>query len=160
MDLDLITSTLKKGSEKLALQNAAQKNAALTAVAAALDKNRSSIISANQKDITAGRTAGMAESLIDRLTLTESRINCVIDSLKLIISQTDPVGEEIAGWTTPTGLTIRQVRVPLGVAAIIYESRPNVTVDAFSLAYKSGNAILLRGSSSAYNSNKEIVHFM
>ena len=160
MDLDLITSTLKKGSEKLALQNAAQKNAALTAVAAALDKNRSSIISANQKDITAGRTAGMSESLIDRLTLTESRINCVIDSLKLIISQTDPVGEEIAGWTTPNGLTIRQVRVPLGVAAIIYESRPNVTVDAFSLAYKSGNAILLRGSSSAYNSNKEIVRII
>jgi len=160
MNIDTITASLKAGSEKLALQTAAQKNVALTAVAAALDKNRSAIIAANQKDIAAGRAAGMSESLIDRLTLTDARINGVIDSLKLIISQTDPIGEETAGWKTPNGLTIRQVRVPLGVVAIIYESRPNVTVDAFSLAYKSGNSILLRGSSSAYNSNKEIVRII
>jgi len=160
MDIDKVTSSLKNGSEKLALQTAAQKNVALTAVAEALDKNRNAIIAANQKDIDAGRAAGMSESLIDRLTLTDARINGVIDSLKLIISQTDPIGEETAGWKTPNGLTIRQVRVPLGVVAIIYESRPNVTVDAFSLAYKSGNSILLRGSSSAYNSNKEIVQII
>ena len=77
--------------------------------------------------------------------------------MRLVIAQTDPVGEEVAGWKTPNGLNIRQVRVPLGVVAIIYENRPNVTVDAFSLAYKSGNAILLRGSSSSYKSNVEIV---
>lgn len=160
MDLDKITASLRQGSNKLALQNAAQKNAALSVVAEALNKNRDAIIQANQKDISAGRSSGMSESLIDRLTLTESRIDGVIDSLKLIISQTDPIGEEVAGWQTPNGLNIRQVRVPLGVVAIIYESRPNVTVDAFSLAYKSGNSILLRGSSSAYNSNKAIVEII
>lgn len=157
MNLDEITSSLRKGSEKLALQTAAEKNVALTAVAAALDKNRTTILAANKKDIDAARTNGVSESIIDRLTLNDSRINGIIDSLKLIISQTDPVGEEVGGWKTPNGLTIRQVRVPLGVVAIIYENRPNVTVDAFSLAYKSGNAILLRGSSSSYTSNVEIV---
>lgn len=144
-------------SQKLALQNACQKNAALEAVAAALDKNRASIIAANRADIDAARAAGMSESIIDRLLLDDKRIDGIVDSLRLVIAQTDPVGEEVAGWKTPNGLNIRQVRVPLGVVAIIYENRPNVTVDAFSLAYKSGNAILLRGSSSSYKSNVEIV---
>lgn len=157
MDITTISKTLRIGSEKLALQTASQKNAALTAVAQALDKNRTQIIEANNLDIDAGRKAGMSESLIDRLSLNDSRLDGIIESIKLIINQTDPIGEEIAGWKTPNGLSIRQVRVPLGVVAIIYENRPNVTVDAFSLAYKSANAILLRGSASAYNSNKEIV---
>jgi len=160
MDIKSITDNLRKGSEKLAVQTAAQKNAALLAVAAALDKNRASIITENKKDVEAGRAGGMTESLLDRLTLTDSRLDGIIDSIKTIINQTDPIGEEVAGWTTPNGMLIRQVRVPLGVAAIIYESRPNVTVDAFSLAYKSANAILLRGSSSAYRSNKEIVRII
>ena len=160
MDIKAITDNLRKGSEKLAVQTAAQKNAALLAVAAALDKNRASIITENKKDLEAGRAGGMTESLLDRLTLTDSRLDGIIDSIKTIINQTDPIGEEVAGWTTPNGMLIRQVRVPLGVAAIIYESRPNVTVDAFSLAYKSANAILLRGSSSAYRSNKEIVRII
>ena len=157
MDLDLICSSLKKGSEKLALQTAAQKNAALEAVAVALDKNRATIIEANKIDIEKGRASGMSESLIDRLALDDKRIDGIISSLRIVIGQTDPVGEEIAGWKTPNGLSIRQVRVPLGVVSIIYESRPNVTVDVFCLAYKSGNSILLRGSASAYNSNKAIV---
>ncbi len=157
MDLKKTTDSLRAASQKLALQNASEKNAALNAVTQALDKNRSSIISANEADIKAARAAGISESIIDRLMLNDKRIDGIIDSLRIVISQTDPVGEEVAGWKTPNGMTIRQVRVPLGVVAIIYESRPNVTVDAFSLAYKSGNAILLRGSSSAYNSNKEIV---
>ena len=157
MDLDLICSSLKKGSEKLALQTAAQKNAALEAVAVALDKNRATIIEANKIDIEKGRASGMSESLIDRLALDDKRIDGIISSLRIVIGQTDPVGEEISGWKTPNGLSIRQVRVPLGVVSIIYESRPNVTVDVFCLAYKSGNSILLRGSASAYNSNKAIV---
>ncbi|MCR4579264.1 MAG: glutamate-5-semialdehyde dehydrogenase [Treponema sp.] len=157
MDLQSICKNLRAGSQKLALQNATTKNAALTAVANALDKNRASILKANQIDIENGRSSGMSESLIDRLTLNDKRIDGIIESLRIVIAQTDPVGEEIAGWKTPNGMNIRQVRVPLGVVAIIYESRPNVTVDAFCLAYKSGNSILLRGSSSAYNSNKEIV---
>ncbi|MBO4705915.1 MAG: glutamate-5-semialdehyde dehydrogenase [Spirochaetaceae bacterium] len=157
MDLKKITDSLRAASQKLALQNAGVKNAALCAVAEALDKNRASIIAANDKDVAAARAAGISESIIDRLMLNDKRIDGIIDSLRIVIGQTDPVGEEVAGWKTPNGMTIRQVRVPLGVVAIIYENRPNVTVDAFSLAYKSGNAILLRGSSSSYKSNVEIV---
>ncbi len=157
MDLKATTDSLRAASQKLALQNASEKNVALAAVADALDKNRASIIEANKADIDAARAAGMSESIIDRLLLNDKRIDGIIESLRLVIGQTDPVGEEIAGWKTPNGMTIRQVRVPLGVVAIIYENRPNVTVDAFSLAYKSGNAILLRGSSSSYKSNVEIV---
>ena len=157
MDIKKITDSLRSASQKLALQNASEKNRALAAVADALDKNRASIISANKADIDAARVAGMSESIIDRLLLNDKRIDGIIESLRLVIGQTDPVGEEVAGWKTPNGMTIRQVRVPLGVVAIIYENRPNVTVDAFSLAYKSGNAILLRGSSSSYKSNVEIV---
>mgnify|MGYP004532537877 CR=1 FL=1 len=160
MDINSITDELKKGSEKLALQNACQKNLALQAVAEAINKNRQKILSANKIDIENAKKEGIKESLIDRLSLDEKRIDSILESMKIVISQTDPIGEEIAGWKTPNGLTIRQVRVPLGVVAIIYESRPNVTVDAFCLAYKSGNSILLRGSSSAYNSNKAIVEII
>ena len=157
MDIKKITDSLRTASQKLALQNASIKNAALEAVALALDKNRASIIAANKADVEAARAGGISESIIDRLLLNDKRIDGIIESLRLVIGQTDPVGEEVAGWKTPNGMTIRQVRVPLGVVAIIYENRPNVTVDAFSLAYKSGNAILLRGSSSSYKSNVEIV---
>lgn len=157
MNLEEKYISLRKGSEQLALQTAQQKNAVLESVAQALDKNRSEILNANEQDINNARANGTKESLIDRLMLNNKRIDGIISSLRIVIAQTDPVGEEVAGWKTPNGLTIRQVRVPLGVMAIIYESRPNVTVDAFCLAYKSGNAILLRGSSSAYNSNKAIV---
>lgn len=160
MDIQKITSSLHIAGQELAGQNADKKNKALLAVAQALDANRESIICANLKDIENGRGSGMSDSLIDRLTLNNQRIDGIIESLKNVIGQTDPIGEEVAGWKTPNGLNIRQVRVPLGLVSIIYESRPNVTVDAFSLAYKSGNAILLRGSSSAYNSNKEIVRII
>lgn len=160
MNLDLICNNLRKGSEQLALQTANEKNIALENVAVALDKNREKIIEANQKDINCARENGIKESLIDRLMLDNKRIDGIIDSLRIVIAQTDPVGEEVAGWKTPNGMNIRQVRVPMGVVAIIYESRPNVTVDAFCLAYKSGNSILLRGSSSAYNSNKAIVEII
>ena len=157
MDIKKTSSSLRSASQKLALQNACDKNAALSAVALALDKNRTSIIAANEIDVNQARKNRLSESIIDRLLLDNKRIDGIISSLRDVIAQTDPVGEEITGWKTPNGLNIRQVRVPLGVVAIIYENRPNVTVDAFSLAYKSGNAILLRGSSSSYNSNKEIV---
>ena len=157
MDITKVCTSLRTASQKLALQNASQKNAALEAVAVALDKNRDSIIAANKDDLDAGIAAGMSESILDRLMLDQKRINGIIASLREVIAQTDPIGEELGGWKTPNGLNIRQVRVPLGVVAIIYENRPNVTVDAFSLAYKSGNAILLRGSSSSYKSNVQIV---
>ena len=157
MNLELSYKTLKEGSQKLALQNATQKNNALKAVAQALDKNRKSIIDANKIDIENAQKKGVPDSIIDRLLLNDKRIDGIIESLNIVIAQTDPIGDEIAGWKTPNGMSIRQVRVPLGIVGIIYENRPNVTVDAFCLAYKSGNSILLRGSSSSYVSNKEIV---
>ena len=157
MNLESSYKTLKEGSQKLALQNATQKNNALKAVAKALDKNRKSIINANKIDIENAQKKGVPDSIIDRLLLNDKRIDGIIESLNIVIAQTDPIGDEIAGWKTPNGMSIRQVRVPLGIVGIIYENRPNVTVDAFCLAYKSGNSILLRGSSSSYVSNKEIV---
>ena len=157
MDISAISDKLRAGSNILALQTAAQKNIALSAVISSINKNRAAILAANAEDVALARSKGTSEALVDRLSLNDKRIDGLIDSIKIIISQTDPIGEEVAGWKTPAGMTIRQVRVPLGVVAIIYESRPNVTVDAFALAYKSGNAILLRGSSSALKSNKAIV---
>ncbi len=157
MDIDSICSNLKKGARKLALQTAAQKNRALEAVAYSVDKNRENIIAANRLDVERAEAAGMKAALVERLLLDNARVNGILDGMKTVIAQTDPVGEEVAGWKTPNGMTIRQIRVPLGIAAIIYESRPNVTADAFCLAYKSGNAILLRGSSSAAESNRALV---
>lgn len=157
MDLNSICANLREASQKLSLQSAEQKNISLSAVCSSIEKNKSLILEANAVDVKNARSKGMSESLVERLSLDDKKINSIIDSIKIIINQNDPVGEEVAGWKTPKGLTIRQVRVPLGVVAIIYESRPNVTVDAFALAYKSGNSILLRGSSSAINSNKALV---
>ncbi len=157
MDIDSICRKLKNASETLALQTAEQKNEALQCVASAIQKNRSEILKANGLDVQNARSKGMSESLVERLALDDKKIDSILASFEQIIGQTDPVGEETAGWKTPSGMTIRQVRVPLGVVAIIYESRPNVTADAFSLAYKSGNSILLRGSSSAVNSNLALV---
>lgn len=148
---------LRSAQSALALHTAAQKNRALQCVAAAIDKNRDKIIAANSVDVVAARSRGMSEALLERMLLDGKRIDGIISSMGVVIAQADPVGEVTGGWNTPGGLAIKQVRVPLGVVAIIYESRPNVTVDAFCLAYKSGNAILLRGSSSALNSNRAIV---
>lgn len=157
MNLEEMYESLRDGSRKLAVQNATEKNIALQSVINSIEKHRAKIIEANKIDVQKAREKGTSEALIDRLSLDDKKINGILDSVRVIIQQTDPVGEEIAGWKTPNGISIKQVRVPIGVIAIIYESRPNVTVDAFALAYKSGNAILLRGSSSAINSNKAIV---
>lgn len=156
-DIVSLCKSLRQGAGILASFSAEEKNRGLLAVAAALDAGRQEILAANELDVQRAIAEGMKDSLVDRLLLTSSRIDGIIDSIHIVIQQTDPVGQVVAGWTTPNGLQIRQQRVPLGVAAIIYESRPNVTVDAFALAYKSGNSILLRGSSSALNSNKALV---
>jgi len=157
MNLTEITKTLRAGTNALALQTAAQKNKALEAVVESIRNNKAAILAANFIDVNRARESGMTESLVDRLSLDDKKISGIIESINQVIAQTDPIGEEVAGWKTPNGLSIRQVRVPVGVVAIIYESRPNVTADAFCLSYKSGNAILLRGSSSALNSNRAIV---
>lgn len=156
MDITRICKSLHTGADTLSLHTAAQKNQALAFVASSIDKNRNAILAANKLDMDASRAKGTSEALLERLMLDSKRIDGIIDSLNVVIAQNDPIGEVAAGWDTPKGLSIKQVRVPLGVVAIIYESRPNVTVDAFCLAYKSGNAILLRGSSGALNSNKAL----
>lgn len=157
MDLSQVFVSLRSGANKLSQLNASQKNLGLLSAASSIDKNRKSILDANAIDVELSRQKGVSESLVDRLALDDKRIDGIIESIKIVAQSEDPIGSEIAGWKTPEGLSIRQVRVPLGVAAIIYESRPNVTADAFALAYKSGNSILLRGSSSALNSNRAIV---
>ncbi|MBQ7158752.1 MAG: glutamate-5-semialdehyde dehydrogenase [Treponema sp.] len=157
MTIPEICKKLHTAQADLALHTAAQKNHALSCVAEAIDKNRDAIIAANKADLDAARAKGMSEALLERLMLDAKRIDGIISSMGVVIAQSDPIGEVTGGWDTPTGLSIKQVRVPLGVVAIIYESRPNVTVDAFCLAYKSGNAILLRGSSSALNSNRALI---
>ncbi|EOM76426.1 gamma-glutamyl phosphate reductase [Rhodococcus rhodnii LMG 5362] len=138
----------------------AEKNAALHAAADALLASADAILTANAADIDAARAAGTEESLLDRLRLTAARIDGIASGLRQVAGLADPVGEVVRGSTLPNGLQLRQVRVPLGVLGMVYEARPNVTVDAFGLALKSGNAALLRGSSSAAHSNAELVRVL
>ena len=152
-----IFKSLRNSSVLLANLTAQEKNSALESVIASLKDCTIAILQANEKDVAEARKKGMKESLVDRLSLNAERLGAIADSIRIIISQKDPIGEITSGWKTERGLEIKQIRVPIGVASIIYESRPNVTVDAFALAWKSGNSILLRGSSSAINSNKAIV---
>lgn len=134
-----------------------QKNAVLLAAADALVARSAEILAANDRDIAAGRERGMDESLIDRLRLTADRIEGIAGGLRQVADLPDPVGDVVRGSRRPNGLEMRQVRVPLGVMGMVYEARPNVTVDAFGLALKSGNVPLLRGSKSAVHSNTALV---
>lgn len=156
MDLEQICGGLKSAASTLALQNASQKNAALKSVIDSINKNRAAILKANKIDVDNARKNGTSEPLIDRLSLNDARLDSICQGVQIVIDREDPIGKVEGGWESPKGLQIKRVRVPLGVVCIIYESRPNVTVDAFCLAYKSGNAILLRGSSAALESNKAI----
>ena len=155
--LNSIFVSLKKAQAELAEQNRANKDKALAAAAAEIDKDRKSILLANERDVEQARKSGMKESLVDRLFLNDKRIDGIIEGIDVVIRQEDPIGKVQAGWTLPNGLKIEKVTVPIGVAAIIYESRPNVTADCAALAYKAGCSILLRGSSSALESNKALV---
>ena len=136
----------------LATLQGAAKNCALTEMAGCLRQQVSRILEANSRDLLAGEAAGMSRALMDRLRLTPERVEAMARGVEQVRDLPDPVGEE-EGWTRPNGLAIRRVRVPLGVVAMIYEARPNVTVESATLAFKSGNACLLRGSTSAAHSN-------
>ncbi|MFD9034967.1 glutamate-5-semialdehyde dehydrogenase [Streptomyces sp. NPDC059567] len=135
----------------------AAKDDALLAIADALEVRAAEIVEANAEDVARAREAGTSESIIDRLTLTPERVRAIAADVRDVAALPDPVGEVVRGSTLPNGIDLRQVRVPLGVVGIIYEARPNVTVDAAALCLKSGNAVLLRGSSSAYASNTALV---
>ena len=150
----------KVASRELALLKTERKNAVLQRLAELLLKNAPAIIEANTVDVNAARKSGMKEPLVDRLSLDDKKIKGMADGLKMMADLNDPVGGGNKFWVRPNGLQIMQTRVPFGVIAIIYESRPNVTVDTFGLALKSGNSILLRGSRSAINSNKELVRLI
>ncbi|MEV8522885.1 glutamate-5-semialdehyde dehydrogenase [Streptomyces sp. NPDC052000] len=138
----------------------AVKDEVLLAIADALEVRTSEIVEANALDIAKAREAGTSETVIDRLTLTPERIRAIASDVRDVAALPDPIGEVVRGSTLPNGIDLRQVRVPLGVVGIIYEARPNVTVDAAALCLKSGNAVLLRGSSSAYASNTALVRVL
>lgn len=150
----------KEASRKVALLSTQAKDKALGAVAQILQENTEGILAENRKDAAAARESGMKESLVDRLELNEKKMAGIVEEVRGVMALPDPVGSSEAAWVRPNGLRITQVRVPFGVIGIIYESRPNVTVDTFALALKSGNAILLRGSRSAINTNIELVRLM
>ena len=150
----------KDVAQALANASTEDKNRILNDAAAALEARASDIMAANERDIRAGREAGLSEALIDRLALTPERVKGIADGLRQVASLPDPVGDIVAGRTLANGLRIRQVRVPLGVMGMVYEARPNVTVDAFGLALKSGNVALLRGSQSAWHSNSQLVEIV
>ncbi|GII26106.1 glutamate-5-semialdehyde dehydrogenase [Planosporangium mesophilum] len=147
----------KAASAVLATATRAAKDAALRAMADALVRRTPEILAANEGDLAAGRDAGMSAALLDRLSLNEYRLEGMAGGLRKVADLPDPVGEVVRGSTLPNGLELRQVRVPLGVVGIVYEARPNVTADAAGLCLKAGNAVLLRGSSSAARSNAAIV---
>ncbi|MDR2786226.1 MAG: glutamate-5-semialdehyde dehydrogenase [Treponema sp.] len=155
--LDSVFESLRAAQAELALQNREKKDRALNGVAGAIDAGRKAILAANGADLERARKDGMKDALLDRLLLDEKRIDGIIEGIATVARQDDPIGRIRAGWTLPNGLLVEQITVPLGVAAIIYESRPNVTADAFSLAYKAGCAILLRGSQAARESNRALV---
>ncbi|WP_413809510.1 glutamate-5-semialdehyde dehydrogenase [Streptomyces sp. OE57] len=135
----------------------AVKDDALLAMADALEVRTKEIVEANATDVERAREAGTSDAIVDRLTLTPERVRAIASDVRDVIALPDPVGEVVRGSTLPNGIDLRQVRVPLGVVGIIYEARPNVTVDAAALCLKSGNAVLLRGSSSASHSNAALV---
>ncbi|WKA54695.1 glutamate-5-semialdehyde dehydrogenase [Planococcus shixiaomingii] len=147
----------KAAASELANMTTQQKNAALHLISTELLLEQEFLMAQNSKDLAAGKDAGMSESLLDRLKLGMPRINDMAAALIQLAELSDPVGEVLEEWERPNGLAISTVRVPLGVVGMIYEARPNVTVDASSLCLKTGNAVLLRGSSTAIHSNKALV---
>ena len=150
----------KIAARTLATAGTARKNNALQAIAKALDENRAKIQAANDKDIAAAKESGMKTAMLDRLTLGDRRIDDMIAGVEQVIALDDPVGEFLSMQTRPNGLTIGQKRVPLGVVAMIYESRPNVTVDAACLCLKAGNAVILRGGKEAIHTNSALAQTM
>src|SRR3954449_3840627 len=143
----------RAASRRLAALPTAEKDAALHRTADALEARTAEVLEANARDLEAGREAGLSAALIDRLTLDEERVAAIAAQVRDIAALPDPVGEVLDGFRLPNGLDVSKVRTPLGVVAVVYEARPNVTIDAAALCLKSGNAIVLRGSSSAAHSN-------
>ena len=156
MELTELGKRAKAAASRLAILPTVKKNAALEAVADKLVEHYEDILAANELDIIAAKENGMSEALIDRLMLNEARVYAMADGIRQVASLKDPVGEVLSMTNRPNGLMIGKKRVPLGVIGMIYESRPNVTADAFCLCFKTGNAVILRGGSDAIHSNLAI----
>ncbi len=154
--IEEICKKAKAASSQLAQTSTEQRNNALCKMADSLERNCTKILEANQKDVKAARARGVKEALIDRLILDKRRVISMASTLREVAEMRDPLNEIVKTWTRPNGLIIGQLRVPLGVIGIIYESRPDVTSEASGLCIKSGNAIILRGGSDAINSNMAI----
>ena len=150
----------KNAARALSVAGTARKNAALEAVARAILARQGDILAANAADLAAGREAGLRPALLDRLALDEGRLNGIVEGVRQVAALPDPIGEVTKMGTRPNGLVIGRRRVPLGVIGIIYEARPNVTVDAAALCLKSGNAVILRGGKEAFRSNQAFVAVM
>lgn len=146
----------REAAAELAYATAERKHAALIAAADAVWARRQQILDANVEDLAFGAAKGLSPAMMDRLKLDEGRLRGIVDGLRAVAAQKDPVGEVIAQWDMPSGLNIRRVRTPLGVVGVIYESRPNVTADAGALCLKSGNAVILRGGSESFHSSSAI----
>jgi glutamate-5-semialdehyde dehydrogenase len=147
----------KKAARSMALLSQAEKDKALAAIGERLLADEQAILQANEQDLARAQADGQPDSYLDRLRLTPARVRDLVDGLEQLIKLDDPVGQVIDSWTRPNGLLIEQVRVPLGVIGMVYEARPNVTIDAAAIALKTGNAIVLRGSHSAVHSNLALV---
>ena len=162
-DLDNISALMtdigtraRTAATALASASAERKHAALIGAAEAVWKNRAGILEANARDLEYGRDKGLSDAMMDRLMLDESRIQGMVDGLRSVAEQPDPVGAVMEEWDRPSGLHIQRVRTPLGVIGVIYESRPNVTADAGALCLKAGNAVILRGGSESFHSSQAI----
>ncbi|MCP9000793.1 glutamate-5-semialdehyde dehydrogenase [Pseudarthrobacter sp. RMG13] len=155
-----IADRSRQAARQMAAANRARKDSGLRAIGAALLTRKDFILSANAKDVAAGKANGTSAALLDRLTLTESRIDGLVASLENLASLPDPVGNVVRGQTLPNGLRLRQINVPMGVVAAIYEARPNVTVDIAGLGLKSGNAVILRGGTAAAFTNEALVQIL
>ena len=146
----------RKAASVLAHTATEKKNAALAAAAEAIDAQRADILAANAKDVETAKAGGMSDAFLDRLLLTDARLDGIIEALETVAGLPDPVGTVIANWQRPNGLDISRVRTPLGVIGVIFESRPNVTADAGALCLKAGNAVILRGGSDSFHSSRAI----
>lgn len=155
-----IADRSRHAARRMAQANRAWKDRALRSVGAALQESTQAILAANAKDVAAGKANGTSAAMLDRLTLTEARIDGLVAALENLANLPDPVGNVVRGQTLPNGLRLRQVNVPMGVVAAIYEARPNVTVDIAGLALKSGNAVILRGGSAAEATNEVLVRVL
>jgi len=155
-----IADRSRHAARRMAMANRAWKDRALRAVGTALQESTESILTANAMDVAAGKANGTSAAMLDRLTLTETRIAGLVSALENLANLPDPVGNVVRGQTLPNGLRLRQVNVPMGVVAAIYEARPNVTVDIAGLALKSGNAVILRGGSAAQATNEVLVRVL